>query len=306
MYYLGFGIFYLLSLLPFWVLYRISDVASWLLCHAVGYRRKTIEGNIQQSFPLYTTAQVKKTKRLFYRNFVDNWLETLKLLSISKAALKKRISGNFEVFEHLQNTGRPASMIAGHFFNWEYLNAALSYGQPMPLICVYMPITDKNMDKMFKYMRARFGSHLMAATQLTKEIIGWRKKQYVIGLVADQSPSNPTNAQWLYFLNRPTAFLTGPERNAQVFNQIPVYVSVCKPKRGHYHFQFEPLEIAENDRSKPGVITSVVAHRIEADILAHPDIYLWSHRRWKHPWESRFAQQWIDDKHAMPAIEHAE
>jgi len=300
MYYLGFVFFYVISLLPFWVLYRISDFAAWLLCYAIGYRRKKIEGNIRQSFPAYSEVQIKKVKYKFYKNFTDNWVETIKLLSISESTLSKRISGNFDVFDMLAQQGRPVSTIAGHFFNWEYLSAALSYRQPIQLICVYMPITDKNMNKMFQYMRGRFGAHLMAASQLTREIIPWRKKQYVIGLVADQSPSNPLNAQWLYFLNKPTAFLTGPERNAQVFNQIPVYVSVSKPKRGHYHFQFEPLDIADSEITKPGSITRMVAHRIEADILAHPEIYLWSHRRWKHDWNSSYAKQWIDEKNAMP------
>jgi Kdo2-lipid IVA lauroyltransferase/acyltransferase len=94
--------------------------------------------------------------------------------------------------------------------------------------------------------------------------------------------------------------LTGPERNAQVFNQIPVYISISKPKRGHYHFHFEVLDIAQEEVSKPGTITRLVAHSIEADILAHPEIYLWSHRRWKHEWESKFQKHWIDDKHATP------
>lgn len=149
-------------------------------------------------------------------------------------------------------------------------------------------------------MRGRFGAHLMAANNLTREIIPWRKKRYVIGLVADQSPANPANAQWLYFLNKPTAFLTGPERNAQVFNQIPVYVSVSKPKRGHYHFQFEPLEIASSEMAV-GSVTRLIANRIEADILARPALYLWSHRRWKHEWDNSFAKQWIDEKNPMPA-----
>lgn len=301
MYYLGFGFFYVLSLLPFWMLYPVSDFAAWLLCNAIGYRRKKIEGNIKQSFPAYTEVQIKKVKYQFYRNFTDNWVETVKLLSISKSALNKRITGNFEVFDNLAKEGNPVSTITGHFFNWEYLSAALSYRQPIPLICVYMPITDRNMDKLFQHMRGRFGATLMAAPKLTREIIPWRKKQYVIGLVADQSPSNPSNAQWLNFLNRPTAFLTGPERNVQVFQQTPIYVSVSKPKRGYYHFQFEPLKIDEEDKAKPGNITRIVARRMESDILANPEIYLWSHRRWKHDWKSDYSKQWIDDNNPLPA-----
>lgn len=303
MYYLGFAFFYLLSLLPFWLLYRISDVAAWVLCNVVGYRRKTIESNIRQGFPEFTTEQVLQTKRKFYVNFVDNWVETIKMLSMSKATLAKRAQGNYEVVAELQKTGKPVLAITGHFFNWEFVNLAMGAFQPMPMICVYMPISDKSMDRMFKYLRARFGSHLMAAPLLNREIIPWRKKQYVIGLVSDQNPSNPSNAQWLQFLNRPTPFLTGPERNAQVFNQIPVFTSVRKLKRGHYYFHFELLETKEDSRKDPGAITRQIVQRLEDNIRKEPDSYLWSHRRWKHQWKNEYAPLWVDTKNLMPVEE---
>ena len=288
------GLLYLVSLLPLRVLYALSDVAAWVLHYIIRYRLLTVQSNVQQAFADKTAAERNRIVRRFYRHFTDNWVETIKLLSISPEALSKRITGNFELFDALQAKGKPASMLTAHFYNWEWLNAALSIRQPLPFICVYMPITSPVVEALFRRIRGRFGAHLMPAPNLTKEIIAWRKKQYLIGLVADQSPSNPSNAYWLNFLQKPTAFVTGPERNAQVFAQTPVYTSISCPRRGHYHFQFEVIELSEAELKEKGQLTLELVRRLEADIQKQPALYLWSHRRWKHSWHVQYAEQWID------------
>lgn len=288
------GLLYLVSLLPLRVLYALSDVAAWVLHYIIRYRLHTVQSNLEQACPSKTTAERSRIVRRFYRHFTDNWVETIKLLSISPKAFNKRISGNFELFDELQAKGKPASMLTAHFYNWEWLNAALSLRQPMPFICVYMPITSPVVEALFRRIRGRFGAHLMPVPNLTKDIIAWRKKQYLIGLVADQSPSNPANAYWLNFLRKPTGFVTGPERNAQVFGQTPVYTSISCPRRGHYRFQFEVIELSEEALKEKGQLTLDLVRRIEADIQRQPALYLWSHRRWKHGWKADYAGQWID------------
>ena len=98
MYYFVFGILYVLSLLPFPVLYLFSDFAYLILYYVIGYRKKIVMNNLRQAFPEKTEAERKKIAMRFYRNFVDNWIESIKLLSISKRAINKRITGNFDVF----------------------------------------------------------------------------------------------------------------------------------------------------------------------------------------------------------------
>ncbi|WP_416440845.1 lysophospholipid acyltransferase family protein [Phnomibacter sp. MR] len=296
---LVYGLMYAVSLLPLRVLYGISSLAAFVLHRIVRYRKDTVMENVAQAFPHQSLTYRNKVAAGFYRHFTDNWVETIKLLSMPEAAFKKRITGNFEVFDELHKNGKTASMLAAHFFNWEWLSVALSHRQSLPYIGVYMPISSQPVDSLFKRIRGRFGAHLMPAPALAKAIIGWRNKQYLICLVADQSPSNPANAYWLNFLGRPTAFVTGPERNAQVFNQVPVYTRVTCPKRGYYHFEFTVLSLTNEEMQTKGELTKRLVRHIEADIQTHPETYLWSHRRWKHAWDASYQRIWIDD--AAPA-----
>src|SRR3954466_14503545 len=115
MYYLVFGLLYLISLLPFWILYRLSDLCYLVLYRIAGYREEVVMENLEYAFPEKTEAERKKIAKKFYRNFLDNWIETIKLISISKRALNKRVTGNFDVFHQLYSTGKAIQVNLGHF-----------------------------------------------------------------------------------------------------------------------------------------------------------------------------------------------
>jgi Kdo2-lipid IVA lauroyltransferase/acyltransferase len=78
-----------------------------------------------------------------------------------------------------------------------------------------------------------------------------------------------------------------------------VMMTTTRPRRGHYHFDFHLL--SEDPRILPEgeLIRRYVAH-LEQNIHLQPDLYLWSHRRWKHPWNPAFASLWVDVQ-PMPA-----
>src|SRR5216684_6490065 len=100
MYYLVYGLLYLMSLLPMWLLYLLADGLVFLLYSVIGYRRKVIRGNLRLAFPEKTAAELIRIEKKFYRNFVDNFIETLKLLSANRNYIKKRfVLDNPEVLE---------------------------------------------------------------------------------------------------------------------------------------------------------------------------------------------------------------
>lgn len=294
MYYIVFGLLYLFSLLPFFILYRISDFFFLIICYIIRYRRKTILGNLRSAFPEKTEKEIKQIARKFYRNFMDNWVETIKLLSITKEALNKRVSGNFEVFYQLHKTGKAVQVNLGHFFNWEIMNLYTGINQPYTFLTVYLPQKTLIMNRLILYLRGRWGNPQLAATDMAKAIIPWRKKQYLLVLIADQNPAN-AETYWLYFLNRPTAFLKGPEKFSLVQNVSVVMMTTTRPQRGYYHFDY--FLVAEDPKSLPdGELMRRYVSHLEENIRLKPDLYLWSHNRWKHLWKTEYNTFWVDKK----------
>jgi Kdo2-lipid IVA lauroyltransferase/acyltransferase len=301
MYQIIFGFLYLFSLLPLKVLYLLSDFAYLLIYHLAGYRKAVVLENLTYAFPLMKEEEKRKIAARFYRNFTDNWIETIKLISISKDSLNKRVTANFDVFDRLHETGKAAQLNLGHFFNWEIMTLHCGINQPYTFLTVYYPQSSQVMDRLMKYIRKRWGNPLLPSTEIARAIIPWRKKQYLIALGADQSTPFIDNAYWLYFLNRPAAFVKGPEKFARGQNLPVVMMTTTKPKRGHYHYEYYLL--AEDPKSLPDgeLIRRYVKH-LEENIRIQPEIYLWSHRRWKHAWTGDHKNLWVD---TIPAPEAA-
>ncbi len=293
MYYVVFGILYLISLLPFFLLYRIADFFFIIIYFIIGYRKQVVLKNLRNAFPRKTDAELKLIARKFYLNFVDNWVETIKLLSISEKKLNKRVSGNFEIFHQLHETGKAVQVNLGHFFNWEIMTLHTGINQPYTFLTVYFPQSNRIMNRLLLHLRSRWGNPQLESTNMAKAIIPWRKKQYLLALGADQSPAQPESGYWLYFLNQPTVFLKGPEKFARGQNIPVVMMTTTRNKRGHYNFDY--FLLAEDPKSLPDgeLIRRYVLH-LEENIRLQPEIYLWSHKRWKHPWKPEYKNLWVD------------
>ena len=293
MYYIVFGLLYLVSLLPFFILYGIADLFFIVVYYVIAYRKDVVMTNLRNSFPEKKDVELKKIARKFYRNFMDNWIETIKLISVSKKTLKKRIGGNFEVFQQLYSDGKAVQVNLGHFFNWEIMTLYTGIHQPFTFLTVYLPQSSKISNRLLLYIRGRWGNPQLPASDIARAIIPWRKKQYLLALGADQSPPEPENSYWLYFMYQPTPFVKGTERFARAQNIPVVMMTTTRPKRGHYHFDY--FLLAEDPKSLPNgeLIRRYVQH-LEENIRKQPEIYLWSHKRWKRSWKPEYKDLWVD------------
>ena len=133
-------------------------------------------------------------------------------------------------------------------------------------------------------MRTRTGNAFLPANNMRNAIIPYLESQYLLGLVADQNPSNPDTAYWRNFFGRPTPFVSGPEKGARAGHLPVIFAYMEKPKRGKYH---AVIELAtENAAELPeGELTTRYVKYLEEVIRRNPDMWLWSHRRWKHQWK---------------------
>lgn len=294
MYYLVFGLLYLLSLLPMWLLYGLSDGIAFLLYAVVRYRRSVVLSNLQIAFPERTDPERLRIARRFYRNFTDNFIETVKLLSASPRFLRERlVLDNPELLDHYYDQGRKLQVHLGHLFNWEMGNAAIPLYTRYPFLVAYMPIENKVFERLFLHLRSRTGSVPLPATRMHRAILPYRNQQYILALVADQSPGGAENSYWLNFFGRPTPFVRGPERGALIGDIPAVFARFYKQRRGHYRVHL--TTIADHPRQLPeGELTRRYRTLLEDAIRRQPDGWLWSHKRWKYNWREDLAPFWID------------
>jgi len=289
MYYIVYGLLYLVSLLPLRVLYIISDLFYLLVYHVIGYRKDVVMHNLGIAFPEKPVEERKRIAKKFYRNFIDTFIETIKLISANETFIKKHCQVDVGILTKLHREGKKCQVHLGHNFNWELANVVVPYYSPYMQIGIYMPLTSKLFDRLFLKIRSRSGVILLPATKISRAMIPYRHEQYLLALIADQNPGVPSKAWWFHFFGRPTPFVTGPEKNARANQAAVVFAYLTKKKRGYYQIHFE-LATKEPHEMKETALTAQYVTFLENVIRKNPEMWLWSHRRWKHEWKPEYGE----------------
>ncbi len=285
-YYIIYGLFKALALLPFCVLYVLSDFVYFLLYHVVRYRRKVVEDNLAKCFPDKTQEERKLIERGFYRHFADCFVETIKLLHISDREVKRRITfENVELIDRLTKAGKSIVVYFSHCGNWEWAPSVTLHTTTggVEYCQVYRPLRNRAFDRLMLKVRSRFGSHSFAKATVFRDLLHLKKDGIVsvTGFMSDQKPSHGDPTYVTMFLNRPTAFITGTETLATRMGMAAVYWDMEKISRGHYRIVTRLLDDGSHQAPR-GELTQNYALLLETTIRRNPSIWLWTHKRWKN------------------------
>jgi KDO2-lipid IV(A) lauroyltransferase len=272
---------YLLALLPFPLLYLLSDGLCFLAFNLIGYRKKVVYENLHNSFPTYSEKEIHVIAKKFYSHLFDTILETFKLLTMSKNGLKKHgVYTNLEVMDDIINQNKSFVILTGHMGNWEWLPNIWHLERKADIVGIYHKLSSPFFEWFTKNMRERFGIQMITMENTLRGMIANKNKLTGTGFISDQTPSRE-NAHWIQFLNQDTPVFMGAEKIAKKFNYPVIYCHIIKPKRGYYEIKIDVITM-EPQTTPDFYITETFNQLLEADIINQPEIWLWSHRRWKH------------------------
>ncbi|WMS11060.1 lysophospholipid acyltransferase family protein [Bacteroides salyersiae] len=284
LYYLIFAFWYIISLLPLRLLYIFSDLLYFPLYYCIRYRRKVVRQNLISSFPEKSLNEILCIEKRFYSYFCDYLMETVKLFSMSKKQMQKRMyfEGIEQITEAFQ-AGRSCSVYLGHYCNWEWISSLpMHLGNAGISAQIYHPLENKAFDRLFLYMRGRFGATSIQMDDTFRTILGWKKKgqKSIVGYISDQVPGYNNIHYWTDFLNHDTPVFTGAERISRIADCVIFYLDVYRPQRGYYKARF--LKIADSTKNLPQFqVTEQYFRLLEKTIQREPPYWLWSHKRWK-------------------------
>lgn len=282
-YYLVLPFVYCISLLPFPVLYLLSDGLYIIIFHIAGYRKEVVYNNLRNSFPEKTEAEILALRKKYYHHLCDLTLETFKTLTISKAAMLKRCQfdqASFDMLEKMAAENKSLVLVMGHLGNWEWAGNTVSLTCRHKLYVIYHPLSNPYFDRLMYRMRSRFGTGLIPMKDTFREMVARRGELSITAFIADQTPG-PTNAHWMTFLNQDTPVFKGCELVSRKMNYPVVYAHIQKLKRGRYKLFVEMLEEHPKE-TNDNYLTELHTQRLEKDINSEPETWIWSHRRWKH------------------------
>lgn len=291
-FYLLFGIAHLIAMLPFGVLYFISDILYFVVYHLVGYRKKVVRKNLLNAFPRKKETEILKIEKEFYRHLCDYFVETIKTLRISDKEIRKRmVFKNPEILNRLTKDGNSCLLSLGHYGNWEWVPSISLYLLPkVEPGQVYKKLSSDAFDELFLKIRSRFNPQSIEMKTVYRTVIRQKNegKAMVIGFLSDQRPRKGNEEYWTTFLNQETAVQTGMERIARQFGFAVVYLDIKKVKRGHYVGDFSVIT-ADAAAEEPNAVMEKYIRKLEETVLYEPAYYLWSHDKWK--WKKNVAEE---------------
>lgn len=272
---------YLLSLLPFWVLYLFSDAVFIVLFYVVKYRRKVVQENLQNAFPEKTEPERAQIERKFFSFLADLMVEAIKLISISEHQLKKHFTlNNPELLDAFFNKQKSVLGALGHYGNWEMAAQILGFSTQKKKLFIYKPLKNEVIDQFIRKIRSRFGAMPVAMKSTLRMLVSLKNEPKLTVFVSDQTPVREETQYFTTFLNQPTAVFLGIEKMAVMTNDPVIFCDIRVVKRGHYCCTFVPL-ISEPKLTAEHEITDAHVQYLEKVIREEPAYWLWSHKRWK-------------------------
>lgn len=269
------------SLLPSAVIRLLSDFFYILLYHLFGYRKKIVLQNIQNSFPNLSPKEHLQITKKFFRHLCDTVFDTIISFSASKKRLLSHIScKNPELINSYYEKGQSVVLAIGHYNSWEFFLAGLNALIRSQVVIIYMPLTNRFMNKKMTDAREAFGTRMISKEQVKDFFNESQTTPTATVFAIDQWPGNAKKAYWMNFLNQETAVAYGIEKYAKEYDLPVLYARINKEKRGYYSIEFKEI-CTSSKQTTYGQITEEVTRALEKDIVSKPEFWLWSHRRWK-------------------------
>ena len=276
-------ILWFLSILPFRLLYMVSDVVYVLVYYIVRYRRKIVRNNIALALPQLSEKERLCIEKKSYHHLCDMFLEMIKTMSISQKEIDKRfVFTNIDLYLNYEKKQKSIALMCAHYASYEWVISMNNYIQ-FEGFAIYKKVANKYFNKLVKDIRSKFKATLITTRETIPTIEKNHKENHlgVYGFASDQSPLLSKTHHWGTFMGIETPVHTGAEMLAKRFDMNVIFLRVKKTKRGYYEATFE--EMFDNPKEVPNYqISDEFLRRVETQIYEAPEYYLWTHKRWKH------------------------
>ena len=270
-------------MLPFRILYLVSDLVYFVSYRIIGYRKKTVRENLKLALPKLSDKERLVIEKKFYHHMCDMFLEMVKTMNISEKEIRKRfVFKNIDVYKEVEKHGKSIAIICSHYASYEWI-ISMNYYSDFIGYGIYKQINNPYFDKLVHKIRSRFNARLITTKQTVPTIIHNNVENILslYGFASDQSPKAKAAVHWAKFMGIEVPVHIGAEMLSKRYNMALLYLNTKKVSRGHYEATLEIL--SEHPKDVPDFeLTDKYLKLLEKQIYEAPEYYLWTHKRWKY------------------------
>ena len=282
-YFLLRSITWIFQIFPLRINYIFSDFFYILGYYVIRYRRGIVAKNLANSFPEKTQKERDLIAKKFYKHFSDSFVETLYFDRMSDEEGKNCVKFlNPELLNGYLDQGRQVLAFFGHYNNWEWFCNLPLYTN-YRTYAVYKKLKNSSFERFYINLRSRYGAIPLERSATFRQLVSDHQKGIpsMSAFLFDQTPKSFEIQHWVTFLNQDTPVVLGAEKIAQKLDTVVLFLHSRKIKRGQYETEFQL--VTDHAGACPKFeITDKCTRLLEEQIIANPEFWLWSHKRWKH------------------------
>ncbi|MBU4365856.1 MAG: lysophospholipid acyltransferase family protein [Verrucomicrobia bacterium] len=260
----------------------VGRVLGWLLGSGLRFRRSEVQATLQRCFPEKSPADVRVVADGMYRHLGVFLIEGLRTGHMDLAALAEEVDfSGFEKGLQILSQGHGLIVLTAHVGNFELL-AMMAALKGAPLTVITKALKPKWLNDWWLETRGKFGVKMLPARDSYRYCREVLKANRILGFILDQNMKRNRGIFVDYFgrpaCTSPGLALLSAQTGAPV---LPVFM-LREPDGRHRLHVFDPLPPPERaDKEAIRQATQAYTAIIERFVRAHPDQWIWLHRRWR-------------------------
>lgn len=254
------------------------------LAYALDRRHRAIAlDNLRVSFGAdRDEGEYRRIAHACWRHFGGVLFETLAFPRFSSASVGREVRyRGLERVRAAYEAGRGVLLFSGHYGHWE-LSAMMQGHLGLPLALVTRPLDNHGLERMLADLRGCSGNTIIHKRNAVREMLRTLRSGGGIAILIDQDARS--GGLFVPFLGRlasttPTLALMAVRTGAAI---LPVFS--VPGADGAWEITYEPPVAVRPEADRDAEVLRVTAECtaiLERWVRAHPEVWLWMHRRWK-------------------------
>lgn len=296
---------WLLWLLPRPAYAGLVVAVAWVL-EFMSVRRAIIQENLRRAFPAESDTQIDARVSQAYLHLAQVALELFFLFGPMETIVRTQLEVvGIENWRAALGQRKGAFFLSSHVGNWEIMVCRGGIVEKMDLLMVTKKLQPDWFHELFEGSRRRWGVRGTYEPKTLRDVFGQLRAGKTVGFVLDQYTGPPVSVRVPFFgtpVGTSSALATLVRRTEAPV--VPV-VLFRTGELGSRHYRIEigpPLTWIQDSNAQREIALNTAAYSavIEREVRAHPEQWLWSHRRFKGDLSALREAEWSEARRPTP------
>lgn len=248
--------------------------AAHLIAPLAGWRRR-IRDNLATILPELSASEIRRLEKEVPGNVGRTFIEIYSSGEFSTRVKNEALTGpGVEALEKARAEGRPVLLVTGHIGNYDAMRATL-IARGYPVGGLYKPMANRFFNEHYVRAMEQIGTPMFPKDRSGMAgMLKFLRKGGMLGIVTDQYVAHGAP---LSFMGEPALTALSAAEIALKLDAlvVPVY-GIRRPDLG-----FDLIVSHEIPKGRPDEMTQALNDDLAAQVRAHPEQWIWMHRRWR-------------------------